>query len=214
MVDEGQDPPGDEENDDNRLIIICARVDPRFKDEAVNTKERKILLCIEKQHLSSVMLKRTKNQSIQLLFNHNNYSITFNHDNHRVLTICLTLYRSMNRFEKSFQQFHVWNPVHPPPNYSQIQLYLFSIKILKIILKFNSFWRSNDGINFNQLSFKINKNSISHVINSRLIIVDNVNASSILDNGTSAKKKRKKKKEHISRIVISRNQGFSMYRTQ
>lgn len=94
----------------------------------------------------------------------------------------------MNRFEKSFQQFHVWNPVHPPPNYSQIQLYLFSIKILKIILKFNSFWRSNDGINFNQLSFKINKNSISHVINSRLIIVDNVNASSILDNGTSAKK--------------------------
>ena len=105
--------------------------------------------------------------------------------------------------------------MHPPPNYSQIQLYLFSIKILKIILKFNSFWRSNDGINFNQLSFKINKNSISHVINSRLIIVDNVNASSILDNGTSAKKKKEKeKKEDISRIVISRNQGFSMYRTQ
>lgn len=78
MVDEGQDSPGDEENDDNRLIIICARVDPRFKDEAVNTKERKILLCIEKQHLSSVMLKRTKIN----LFNH-------------YLTIIITLYPSI-----------------------------------------------------------------------------------------------------------------------
>lgn len=26
-------PSGDEENDDDRLIIICARVDPGFKDE-------------------------------------------------------------------------------------------------------------------------------------------------------------------------------------
>lgn len=126
MVDEGQDPPGDEENDDNRLIIICARVDPRFKDEAVNTKERKILLCIEKQHLSSVMLKRTKNQSIQLLFNHNNYSITLNHYNHRVLTICLTLYRSMNRFEKSFQQFHVWNYAPSTKLFSNSIIFIFN----------------------------------------------------------------------------------------
>lgn len=69
----------------------------------------------------------------------------------------------------------------------------------QIILKFNSFWRSNDGINFNQLSFKINKNSISHVINSRLIvIIDNVNALSILDNSTSAKKKEEKNTSRAS----------------
>lgn len=31
---------GDEENDDDRLIIICARGDPGFKDDAlVNSKE-------------------------------------------------------------------------------------------------------------------------------------------------------------------------------
>lgn len=47
---------------------------------------------------------QTYEKSIYPLFNHNNYSITLNHYNHRVLTICLTLYRSMNRFEKSFQR--------------------------------------------------------------------------------------------------------------
>lgn len=39
---ERRDPAGDEENDDDRLIIICARVDPGFKDEAlVNSEQRR-----------------------------------------------------------------------------------------------------------------------------------------------------------------------------
>lgn len=122
MVDEGQDSPGDEENDDNRLIIICARVDPRFKDEAVNTKERKILLCIEKQHLSSVMLKRTKIN----LFNH-------------YLTIIITLYPSITiiiEFNNLFNSIIRWRfreivSTIPPwnvssTNYSQIQLFIFN----------------------------------------------------------------------------------------